>query len=231
MAEDYQRILVSVMPGNDTNTQWASQSGHHNIVVQAQGDNINIQVGLPHLNLIPVSARIRKEPRREIDILNPAFQAVPLVGREADLEYLRRWLTEQAGIGVAALVGPGGSGKTRVALEILQQLPEKWQGGFLTSEEASRFLEKENVSEWSWQKPTLIVVDYAALLADTLGRWFAELVDHVAPQHPLRILLLERHADPNSGWYRNLADGTWHGQAVRDFFHSPSQGISHHSTR
>jgi tetratricopeptide (TPR) repeat protein len=196
--------------------QLASQSGNRNIVVQAQGDNIQIQIGLPHLKLIPVGARLRTKPKRDIDLLNPAFQAVPLVGREQDLGFLHHWLNSGVRIGVTAMIGPGGSGKTRLALEILRQLPENWQGGFLTPEESDRFVKRENLSEWSWQKPTLIVVDYAAQLAGTLRRWFAELADHEAPQHPLRILLLERHADPDWGWYRDLADGTWHGQAVRE---------------
>jgi hypothetical protein len=198
--------------------QAASQHGHHNIIVQAQGDNIAVRVGLPHLKLIPVEARIHRQLRREIDILNPAYQAVPLVGRELDMRFLHDWLGAKAGIAVTAMVGPGGSGKTRLALEFLQQLPMDWQGGFLTPEEAGRFIGQENLSEWSWQKPTLVVVDYAALLAGTLARWFAELADHGAPRHELRILLLERHADPNSGWYRDLADGTWHGQAARGLF-------------
>jgi hypothetical protein len=202
--------------------QSASQHGHHNVIVQAEGDNIHVRVGLPHLKLIPVTARICKRPRREIDILNPAYQAVPLVGREQDIQFLHDWLSAEARIAATALVGPGGSGKTRLALEVLQHLPLDWQGGFLTAEEATRFLGQENLSERSWQKATLVVVDYAALLAGTLGEWFSELADHAAPEHPLRILLLGRHADPKSGWYRDLADGTWHGQEVRRLF-SPEE--------
>jgi len=167
--------------------QASSQHGHHNIIVQAQGDNMHIQIGLPHLKLIPVEARIRRQLRREIDIFNPAYQAVPLVGRELDLRFLHDWLGAKAGIAVTAVVGPGGSGKTRLALEFLQQLPSDWQGGFLTTEEACRFLGQENLSEWSWQKPTLVVVDYAAMMSGTLARWFAELADHAAFQHKLRI--------------------------------------------
>lgn len=208
----------------DVNVQSATQFGHHNIIVQAQGDNIHIQVGLlqPKLKLVPVEARIRKNLRQEIDILNPAFQAIPLVGRDQDMRFLQDWLRAEAGIAVTAMVGPGGSGKTRLAFEFLQQLPQGWQGGFLTLEEANRFLGQENLSEWSWQKPTIVVVDYAALMARTLSRWFAELVDHARPDHPLRILLLERHADSKSGWYRDLTDNTWHGQAVRELF-SPAE--------
>jgi hypothetical protein len=203
-------------------TQTASQFGQHNIIVQAAGDNIHVQVGVPHLKLVPVSARIRTQPKREIDILNPAFQAVPIVGREEDLQFLHNWLGTEPKIAVTAMVGPGGSGKTRLALQFLQELPETWQGGFLTGEEADRFLRQENLSEWGWQRPTFVMVDYAALMAGTLSRWFAELADHAEPGDRLRILLLERHADPNSGWYRDLADGTFHGQAVRELF-SPAE--------
>jgi len=142
--------------------QTASQFGHHNIIVQAEGDNIHVRIGLPHLKLVSVEARIRRQLRTEIDILNPAFQAVPLVGRDEDLKFLTDWLGSEPGIAITAVVGPGGSGKTRLAFEFLQHLPQEWQGGFLTAEEAGRFLSVENLGEWSWQAPTLIIVDYAA---------------------------------------------------------------------
>jgi hypothetical protein len=206
--------------------QSASPHGHHNIIVQAYGDGIQIQVGYPWLELIPVQARIRGKPRRDIEILDPAFQAVPLVGRELDLQYLLGWLGAEAKIAITALVGPGGSGKTRLALELLQHLPDGWQGGFLTAEEAKRFIEVKNLARWSWQKPTLIVVDYASLLAETLAHWFRELADHSPPPHPLRILLLERHADTEAGWYCDLADETWSGRAVRELF-SPAEPRAH----
>jgi len=163
-------------------SQSASQDGHHNLIVQAAGDTIHIQVGLPHLKLMPAGARIRKQPRREIDILNPVFQAVPLTGRVPDLCFLHNCIGSETRIAITAIVGSGGSGKTRLALEILQQLPAEWQGGFLTPDEARRFPEQENLSEWSWQQPTLVVVDYAAMLTATLARWFSELADHDPPR-------------------------------------------------
>lgn len=205
--------------------QSASPTGHRNIIVQAVGDGINIGVEipkLPTLELVPVEARLRGLPKRDIDILDPASQAVPLVGRDLDLRFFQGWLTSERKIAVTALVGSGGSGKTRLAMEILQGLPSDWQGGLLTSSEARRFVSQENASRWSWQRPTLIVVDYAAGLADTLAKWLSELADHSPSCEPLRVLLLERHADTKAGWYRNLADSTWHGRAVRDLF-SPSE--------
>ena len=203
------------------NTQSASQLGHHNVIVQASGDNICVQVGMPHLTLVSVDKRIRCEPRREIDILNPAFQAAEYIGRDRDLRFLRDWLTSEPSIAAAALVGPGGSGKTRLAQEVLQRLPENWQGGFLTTNEAKRFIEKENVVGWCWQNPTLVIADYAATMAQALARWLAQLADHAVPLHPLRILMLERHADSKEGWYSSLVDATWHGQATRELILPP----------
>jgi tetratricopeptide (TPR) repeat protein len=202
--------------------QSATQFGHNNIVVQAHGDNIHVEIGLPHLKLIPVHARLEHHPRNAIDLLDPAYQSVPLVGREPDLRFLHDWLASHPAIAITAIVGPGGSGKTRLALEFLQQLPESWQGGILTGQEAERFSKQENLSEWGWQKPTFIVADYAALMSGVLAKWFSELVDNPSPPHKLRILLLERHADPKFGWYHDLADGTWHGRAVRELL-SPEE--------
>lgn len=202
--------------------QSASQHGNHNIIVQAHGDNLHIALGLAHLQLVPVAARLRRQPSRAIDILNPAFQAVPLVGRDDDMQFLQEWIHIDKKIAITALVGPGGSGKTRLAFDFLEQLPPSWQGGFLTLDEAERFLAKENISAWQWQKPTLVITDYAAFMATTLSRWFSELADHSEPRHSLRILMLERHADAHFGWFHDLADSTWSGREVREMFY-PSE--------
>jgi len=199
-------------------SQSASPAGHHNIIVQAAGNGIQVQVGLPWLELIPAKVRLRGAPRLDIEILDPVFQAVPLVGRQSDLQFLLGWLAADSKIAITALTGAGGSGKTRLALELLQNLPADWQGGFLTSQEAKRFLDAKNLASWSWRKPTLVVVDYAALLAETLADWFRELANHPAPENPLRILLLERYAEKDNGWYRDLADASWQGRRVRELF-------------
>jgi hypothetical protein len=202
-------------------SQSASAQGRHNTIIQAIGDNITVNKGgSPHLSLVPWQMEVATA-ERDLDLLDPACQAVPLIGRDADLRFLRGWVEDGNEIRVMALVGQGGSGKTRLALTLLQQLPEGWDAGFLTSREARRFLDSGNLAAWGWQKPALIVVDYAALLAATLSEWLAELAHHPPPTSPLRIMLIERHADSDGGWYHDLASGSRHGRRVRKLF-SPS---------
>jgi transcriptional regulator with XRE-family HTH domain len=47
----------------------------------------------------------------------------PLLGREADLELLRRWLADPVAR-LITLTGPGGVGKTRLALELAREILE-----------------------------------------------------------------------------------------------------------
>ena len=66
--------------------QSATVNGNNNNVVIVHGNNVDIQMGAAHLVLIPVAARIRKDLRRDIDILNPVYQAVLLAGRSLNDE-------------------------------------------------------------------------------------------------------------------------------------------------
>jgi ribosomal protein S11 len=80
-----------------TDTQHADVQGHGNIVVQAKGSNIEVNVhGLPHLQLIQPqwrSARITKRTDDTIDltVLNAYVQSIPLVG-----PYLAQEVAESA---------------------------------------------------------------------------------------------------------------------------------------
>ncbi|HET7696684.1 MAG TPA: helix-turn-helix domain-containing protein [Vicinamibacterales bacterium] len=61
------------------------------------------------------------------DELSGSYVPVPLTplrGREADLQSLRRWL-DDPGARLITLTGPGGSGKTRLALELAREISEK----------------------------------------------------------------------------------------------------------
>jgi hypothetical protein len=181
--------------------QQAGIDGQNNIIVQIEGSNnaVNLK-GLAHLTLTRYLTRRHIET--DVDLLSPYTRSIPLIGRERELGELHAWLTNEKPISIRVLTGRAGSGKTRLALELCEQmLAEGWDAGFLESGELGRFRASQNLATWGWQHPTLIVSDYAAEHAERLHGWFQELADNQGdPEKPLRILLLERHAETGSGW-------------------------------
>ena len=186
--------------------------------------------GRPWLTLIPVRRRLKHDPvTSEIQLLDAYRRAIEeLVGREQDLADLWAWLHEdERPIAVRVVTGRAGAGKTRLAIEVLLRLeeerPVQWWAGFLTSEELSRFVAAQNLSAWTWGRPTLAVMDYAATAGQALERCLRELAEKAAhpPDAPLRLLLLEREASAEEGWFRALLDRSFTtGDRVRAFFDS-----------
>ncbi len=186
--------------------QEASVSGEGHVVIQIIGDGNTVVAGHPHLRLTRyLNRRLAEgEDRGEASLLSPYSLSVPLVGRDTVLADLWTWLTSPQPISVRVLTATAGAGKTRLALALCEQATEKgWAAGFLTDIEMERFRSQQNLSSWGWNRPTLIVVDYASARARTLNEWLIELADHPTQgRPPLRLLLLERHANPVGGWWR-----------------------------
>jgi hypothetical protein len=207
------------------NSQTAEAHGNRNIIVQASGSGHTINVdGFAHLTLISPSRNKVRMPVRVLDLLNPGARAVPLIGRDQDKGDLREWLSSEHAISVRTITGPGGSGKTRLALEMMLEVAgdaaNSWDAGFLSHAEARRFVAAQNLSSWGWQRDTLIVIDYAASLAPELRVILSELEnsEYASGNPRLRVLLLERHASTETAWYSSLVSGDWQSDAVRALF-------------
>jgi hypothetical protein len=218
----------------DEAAQRSEVEGHGNIVVQVTGDGnvLNLRRDLPALWLdtfaspsFEVTEGVASDPgftstgKLETDLLTPYTRALTLVGRRPFLDRLHAWLDDPMAISVTAVIGGGGRGKTRVALELCREAATcGWLAGFVTRDELTRFRGQTAVASWGWPKPTLVVVDYAAAQAEALRGWLADLTRHATAWttsgHPrLRLLLLERHGDRGSGWMaRMLGTG---GQSAR----------------
>jgi tetratricopeptide (TPR) repeat protein len=194
----------------DAQAQSASVPGNDNIVVQAMGSGVNVTIGSkPHLRLTRYVNQTKLEIQRDSEAAwLSAYRAdvVPLIGRDNDKAVLKAWLDKQAPVSVRVLVGAGGRGKTRLALELAREVAvEGWLAGFATFANFDRFRRQNGVEDWRWDKPVLIIIDYAASRAAALRSWIGELVDASFEGRPkLRLLLLERQANRAIGWHATV---------------------------
>jgi hypothetical protein len=143
--------------------------------------------------------RLPDAPTHEIDLLKAKHRAVGLVGRDDDLGSLWRWLLGPQEISARLMAGGAGSGKTRLALELLLQVNDRlphWQAGMMTGSVLRRFDATKQPADWRWPYPTLIVVDYAQTLFQALAELLRALTHRRRTEgnERLRILLLERQA-------------------------------------
>ncbi|MCF3649534.1 ATP-binding protein [Synoicihabitans lomoniglobus] len=137
----------------------------------------------------------RKHPQDDRYFMLPQYRALPLVGRDADLADLRDWLRAPDALSVRLMIGRAGSGKTRLAFEFLAELGDQWAhwtAGWMTRDHLATTLQRDP-AKLHWDRPALLVIDYAQALADPITALLQRLRDN-APESgpPLRVLLLER---------------------------------------
>ena len=189
-------------PPMNSPAQSTSVFGNDNIIVQASGSGVNVTVqsGRPYLRLTQYERRTKLAARdvSETALLSPyRADVVPLIGRDREIGDLRRWLDEEVPISIRVLIGAGGRGKTRLALELARAASKGgWLAGFASADELDRFRHQAGIEQWRWDKPVLVIVDYAASRVEQLRAWLRELVDASLEDCPkLRLLLLERQAN------------------------------------
>ncbi len=166
------------------------------------------------------------EPPRELDLLAPEAGKLPLIGREDLFAELQAWADDEVDISVQALIGRAGTGKTRLALEFCLAIDSDWnaRGGwlarFLSPTELCSVVETLATRHFAWERPTLLVIDYAAQCHEALARW----LDRLAGQRldsKLRIPLLDREAPEGFGWRRELiGSGLNTARGRRDLFYA-----------
>src|ERR1700691_3534641 len=102
-------------------------------------------------------------------MLSAEYRAIPFTGRGEDIEELIRWLYEDTPVSFRAVIGQGGSGKTRLGFELLEQLekrePGVWHAGFLDRDHIEE-LNNARFQKWRKRRYTLVVLDYAAFFSE-----------------------------------------------------------------
>ena len=114
---------------------------------------------------------------------------VDFVGRDKLLRSLEAWAGAPDPFAMQVIAGQGGSGKTRLAIELCLRLGENdWLSGFL----AERPRENRLDALIETPKPRLILIDYAENRAEQLEMLLPALSDAATAESPVRLLLLIR---------------------------------------
>jgi tetratricopeptide (TPR) repeat protein len=155
------------------------------------------------------------------ELLKARSRSVTLVGRRPERDSLWAWVTEPATVSAQLIVGGAGSGKTRLAFELLALMERRlpwWQAGLLKGDALRNFVAVKQPGDLRWTSPTLVVVDYAQAVRGPLSKLLIELTPHRSSRSlpPLRILLLERQAGEWIDELRNEEDSS--SEPIRTLF-------------
>ncbi|NUT48131.1 MAG: hypothetical protein HOV94_12600 [Saccharothrix sp.] len=139
-----------------------------------------------------------RPPRSPLGLLHPARTALPYIRRGDELIDLYTWTTGP-GLDVRLVHGPTGSGKTRLAHELVRIVNR--EGGaalFVDDVDTLRPAAADSLQRLTrLTRRTLVVVDYAETKPDLV----ITLLEHMAynePEHPVKLLLSARSA---RGWW------------------------------
>ena len=147
--------------------------------------------------------RLWPRGRRDLSILRAEYGVVGFHPQRDDwLKQIFGWCESDRRIAIRLVTGPGGTGKTRLMLEVCDRLPRSWRAGFLHPETPA-------VPSWELdglidgEQPLLLVVDYAEeeRTRTALGAILKYLRLHWSG-HPVRLMLLTRE---ESDWWPKLA--------------------------
>lgn len=201
-------------------------------IVSENNDLLRIQAGI-------ILDRKRQMEGGEDNFVEMRFdqRRTRYMGREIELNDLHHFVEkqpepQQGDFFWWQIAGPGGQGKSRLALELINALGPQWHAGFLSADE----LQKTDFDRVQFFKPTLIVVDYAA--APAKAAKVAQAITRLAKRadgsldmplaHPVRFLVLERGAfsfdmqsGPGLNWLRGALEQSEQRQYLEHYAYRP----------
>ncbi len=170
---------------------------------------------------VEIADRLNPQPVLTVDFRDPsleggrfhyAAQRVPFIGRAQELERLGDFLYQPIAFCWWIVVGSGGMGKSRLALELILREANVWRAGFLARGA------DHDWQRWQPDRPTLIVVDYAYERPDALRRMIVALRRRTDLEMPVRVLVLEREA--GGQWWDDFRASGGDGHAIAESRHN-----------
>ncbi|MDC0722498.1 tetratricopeptide repeat protein [Nannocystis bainbridge] len=153
--------------------------------------------------LSPGTATLPDDPSPS-RLLHPSYEVVKFfrAGRKDILAELDEWCTTGKAVQGRLVHGPGGFGKTRLAIEWTRDLRERgWAAGFLHAHVVEDWFDRVV----GLGMPVAVVIDYAESRAE-LRQLLAPVLQYASARVklPVRILLLARGVDD---WWQALLEG------------------------
>ena len=121
-----------------------------------------------------------------LGLLQAGRSPMPFRGRTRELTRLAAWRDDSKGSPVLVLGGPGGVGKSRLALEFGSRVPPRWAAGWLHAGAGSTAVEEVRAGE---QRALILVEDADG--RDDLAALLESLAGQPA-EPPIRVILLTR---------------------------------------
>ena len=190
--------------------QWVR--GNQNVQIsQVTGSTINVRIdGSPprRVPLEPAVVPPGRNVRSPARLLRARSGVLPFVDRAGLLSGLTKWMTDPAPFAGYLVGGRGGSGKTRLGVQLSVEAGQRdWLCGLL-----SRTADQEQLEVLAGT-PTarLVVIDYAESRGEQLGVVLPLLAEQATAELPVRVLLLVRAAPRRSDdWTEPLRGrGDW----------------------
>ena len=198
-------------------SQGARIDGHDNVIVQASGGSrVDVTLGATLALEPPPDPTALPPATSEYHLLQASAAVTEFVGRDYVLGQLREWLMHPDAFSIQVVTGGAGSGKTRLAHELLRGVPPGWQAGQIQPGRLRSVPDHQLPRAWRWDKPTLVAIDYASECGPALAAWIAALAPAASAERPMRILLLERGASEETGWFADVR-GLWSRMSIPAF--------------
>lgn len=175
--------------------QWAD--GNQNVQISHSSGAVTVTINErfwhPALEPASIPAPPSASPSR---LIRARSGIVPFVGRSDVLASLKAWLAGREEFSVYVVGGAGGSGKTRLGVQLCQQTHDdaSWVSGFVPPN--AEALGLRDLADLP--KPRLAVFDYAESRVEQLNSALPLLARTATSAAPVRVLLLIRKA-PTAG--------------------------------
>lgn len=138
-------------------------------------------------------------------------EKIPFVGRKEALKEIEEFCSSDEKILWWAVVGNGGSGKSRLAYQFIKENigSAGWKMLFLQDDfwgEDGEVCRYKTWNNWAYGKHLLLVVDYVQKYTVKAAQWIRTLNNSRSVSNKIRVLFLERTGTDNSLWYKGIFD-------------------------